>query len=721
MFSSGFFLPALLWLAQEATSHPACKPGMNSNAMTGKAIYVLTNEKANGVLAIPIGQDGTLSKGKVTMTGGAGSVAVDAEGKPATPDALISQSALTIAGNNIFAVNAGSNTLSMLRVSRSDPTKLQMVGKPVQVPGEFPNTVAASAKNGVVCVGSTGAKAGVSCSSFSRQGLGAMDELRTIDLGQTTPPAGPTNTLSQVLFSEDESMLFTMVKGDPAVNNTGFISVANVEMNNGVAAVSKQDARSSPEGTAVLFGSQVIPGTSKVFATDASFGAAILDVDPNNCEATTAAKGAVDGQTATCWVAISPATKSAFVTDVGRNRVVEMSLEDASVVSELDLTCNGDPGLIDLAASGNFLYALSPGNGTTQAAVTVLDVSGGSGSAKMVQHFELAGMASNTAMGMKVICTICGIALRRSEGWKTDVVALSGPHWPQLLESPSSLRVNDDQVSRHATKPDYQHPSLILLPQEQKIYPHATYELNKRSDKPSEWEGIMFVGLHAACEDLANRVMKKSYKARLSHFTPKVPENKPGLPFSVGLGRYFVPSRSIQLYGYYEDSWWNEDPVSIPNLTTLLIANLKPEKDVSGKLPKTLTGFQKRLECLPRELKDLIYSFLHRDHLPLDCTYIMPQSMWKQVFFQVPFLWDLDEKEIHDKTSAGDFNVQNWDWEKITRQVVTPPEIPRQDSIGGGGGAWSFHKVGLNVPGGFTNRRRIWQILEEMYPNDVRH
>ncbi|KAH7226307.1 hypothetical protein IWW34DRAFT_601156 [Fusarium oxysporum f. sp. albedinis] len=337
------------------------------------------------------------------MTGGAGSVAVDADGKPATPDALISQSALTIAGNNIFAVNAGSNTLSMLRVSRSDPTKLQMVGKPVQVPGEFPNTVAASAKNGVVCVGSTGAKAGVSCSSFSRQGLGAMDELRTIDLGQTTPPAGPTNTLSQVLFSDDESMLFTMVKGDPAVNKTGFISVANVEMNNGVAAVSKQDARSSPEGTAVLFGSQVIPGTSKVFATDASFGAAILDVDPNSCEATTAAKGAVQGQKATCWVAISPATKSAFVTDVGRNRVVEMSLEDASVVSELDLTCNGDPGLIDLAASGNFLYALSPGNGTTQAAVTVLDVSGGSGSAKMVQHFELAGMASKTAMGMKVM------------------------------------------------------------------------------------------------------------------------------------------------------------------------------------------------------------------------------------------------------------------------------------------------------------------------------
>jgi len=303
----------------------------------------------------------------------------------------------------IFAVNAGSNTLSMLTVSRDDPTKLTMVGAPVKVPGEFPNTVAASAKSNIVCVGMTGAKAGVSCSSFSDKGLSAMDDLRPFDLKQTTPPAGPTNTVSQVLFSDDESMLFTMVKGDPAVNNTGFMASFNVEQAGQGMAVSMQEARSSPEGTAVLFGSQVIPGTSKVFATDASFGAAILEVDGQTCEATTVATGEVEGQMATCWVAISEMTETAFVTDVGRNRVVEMSLEDASVISELDLTCNGDPGLIDLAAAGNFLYALAPGNGTTSAAVTVLDVSGGSGSAKMVQHFELKGMAGKTAMGMKVM------------------------------------------------------------------------------------------------------------------------------------------------------------------------------------------------------------------------------------------------------------------------------------------------------------------------------
>lgn len=72
---------------------------MNSDAAMGKAVYVMTNDEQNGVLALPIKKDGTLSKGQVALTGGAGSIAVDADGNPATPDALVSQSALTVAGN----------------------------------------------------------------------------------------------------------------------------------------------------------------------------------------------------------------------------------------------------------------------------------------------------------------------------------------------------------------------------------------------------------------------------------------------------------------------------------------------------------------------------------------------------------------------------------------------------------------------------------------------
>jgi hypothetical protein len=91
-------LTALVGLTQKVSSHPACRPGMDKAAAMGKAIYILTNDESNGVLALSIGKDGTLSKGRVAMTGGAGSITVDADGNPATPDALVSQSALTIAG-----------------------------------------------------------------------------------------------------------------------------------------------------------------------------------------------------------------------------------------------------------------------------------------------------------------------------------------------------------------------------------------------------------------------------------------------------------------------------------------------------------------------------------------------------------------------------------------------------------------------------------------------
>ena len=295
----------------------------------------------------------------------------------------------------------------MFAIDPTDPTKLTMVGQPATLPGEFPNTVAASSKHQLVCVGTTGAKNGVSCSTFSsKAGLAPMDGLRSFNLNQSTPPLGPTNTVSQLFFSGDQSALFATVKGDPAVNNTGFFSVFPVPQTCGgqPATISAQDVRSSPSGTAVLFGSANIPGTSSVFVTDASFGGAVLSIDPTTNAASLVAKQAIDNQKATCWATISAKTGSAFVTDVAVNHLVEMSLTDASIISTTDLSANGDPGLIDLQAAGNAVYALSPGNATTAAAISVLDVSGGQGSAKMLQHFALDGMGVGAnAQGMAVL------------------------------------------------------------------------------------------------------------------------------------------------------------------------------------------------------------------------------------------------------------------------------------------------------------------------------
>ncbi|KAJ9268264.1 hypothetical protein DTO212C5_5592 [Paecilomyces variotii] len=402
-FISKLLLLALLW-----SMSIRAIPLSERTCSTSKAIYFITNDANNAVAAVPIGNDGTLSGGTVTETCGKGANSIDgATNKPAAPDALLSQSAVSVAGQYLFAVNAGSNTLSMLSIDAQDPTKLTMVGEPASVPGEFPNTLAASMKNQIVCVGSTGAKAGVSCSSFSQKGLGKMDGLREFHLGQSTPPVGPTNTVSQVLFSNDESTLLTMVKGDPTVNNTGFVATFPVNQASfrGPASVSMDGTRSSPSGTAVLFGTNPIAGTQNFFATDASFGATILSLDKKADQLALKSKQAIGGQKATCWTTISQSSKSAFVTDVQVNHIVEMSLDNARIIKEYDTSSvNAGPGFIDLAAAGNFVYALSPGNGTSEAKVVVMDVSRGQGKAKIVQSFGLGALgAGKNSQGMVAI------------------------------------------------------------------------------------------------------------------------------------------------------------------------------------------------------------------------------------------------------------------------------------------------------------------------------
>lgn len=301
----------------------------------------------------------------------------------------------------------------MFAIDAQDPTKLTMLGQPAQLPGEFPVTVGASAKHNLACVGMTGSTAGISCAPFdAQQGLGEMDALRPFDLGQSTPPVGPTNTVSQVFFSDDQATMFATVKGDPTKNNTGFLAsfpVAAACQGGQAASVAAQGEQASPEGTAVLFGSAAIPGSSDLFVTDASFGGAVLSTQAaasggkarrQAAGAQVVGKGTVDGQKATCWAAISPATNTAFVTDVGVNHLVEMSLKDASIQSTTDLSANGDPGLIDLKAAGNMVYALSPGNGTTNAAVTVMDAT----AKKQVQHVDMQALGlDGNAMGMAVL------------------------------------------------------------------------------------------------------------------------------------------------------------------------------------------------------------------------------------------------------------------------------------------------------------------------------
>lgn len=98
-----------------------------------------------------------------------------------------------------------------------------------------------------------------------------------------------------------------------------------------------------------------------------------------------------------------PATGTVFVSDVSVPRLVEMSAQNASIISITELADTGASGFIDLKAAGAFLYALAPGNGTVEPMILVLDVSGGPATAKTVQKFSLKGMADASAQGIAIL------------------------------------------------------------------------------------------------------------------------------------------------------------------------------------------------------------------------------------------------------------------------------------------------------------------------------
>lgn len=95
---------------------------VNGTASMAKAIYFITNDAQNSVVALKVAEDGTLSDGSITSTGGAGMTGVDANGLPAVPDGLFSQGAVKVAGKvrNEHIPYKGS-TLTFLASCHSQP------------------------------------------------------------------------------------------------------------------------------------------------------------------------------------------------------------------------------------------------------------------------------------------------------------------------------------------------------------------------------------------------------------------------------------------------------------------------------------------------------------------------------------------------------------------------------------------------------------------------
>ncbi|CAF1521943.1 unnamed protein product [Adineta steineri] len=128
-------------------------------------------------------------------------------------DPLYSQGSLTVYSNYLFAVNPGSNSLSMFLINPSDGTQLTLLSVQSTY-GLFPISV--TVNNMYACVLTGGSITGIRCFNYNSSGLfliSSFDRNLTSYISQTIPPNGPPQTMSEILFSTDNLALIISVKG----------------------------------------------------------------------------------------------------------------------------------------------------------------------------------------------------------------------------------------------------------------------------------------------------------------------------------------------------------------------------------------------------------------------------------------------------------------------------------------------------------------------------
>ncbi|KAI0179935.1 hypothetical protein GGR52DRAFT_529048 [Hypoxylon sp. FL1284] len=290
------------------------------------------------------------------------------------------------------------------------------------------------------------------------------------------------------------------------------------------------------------------------------------------------------------------------------------------------------------------------------------------------------------------------------------------------------------------------------------------------------FDGRPYIPVHSACLDMAKRMMKSSSHKYLSSVRGlflalrwrHAMSNMFGAAcaeanYTLGSTCWYLPREYFWESGeYYEDesgeskAQWpgptNDaefnllytflgDPVEIENMTDEILSNLKPCRRQIGEAKANNLGSQ--LAALPDDIYHIILSHFRsfRD-LPREAVYALPQHFWKNELMLaggglLPWLWDIDPNKVESKANepcpgGDDFE---WNWELLVRQLSCMvdggirPDVPEdtessdhlREQFKCVEDLWGFNGYGTVlelVPRGLDNRRRIWQLLEEMFVGD---
>jgi 6-phosphogluconolactonase len=313
--------------------------GPDAKNLRAGAVYVMTNQVNNAVAAFQRAPDGTLTPAGTFPTGGSGDP-VAQPGDPPT-DPLASQGALILAEDNhlLFAVNAGSDEVSVLAVGKGGLTLVDKVASG----GERP--ISLTLHENLLYVLNEGGTPNITGFTVS-------------DGGDLSPLAGSTRPLTggsaadpaEVSFNADGTLLavtekMTNLIDAYTVGADGLPSAPISNPSNGV----------TPFGFAFrdylivseAFGG--LPGASAVSSYAASPGGTLSVVS-----------GSVPNfQTASCWVVVTNSGRYAYVSNTGSGTVSSYRIGEGGALTLLEAVA-ADTGPtsapIDIALNNSSRY-----------------------------------------------------------------------------------------------------------------------------------------------------------------------------------------------------------------------------------------------------------------------------------------------------------------------------------------------------------------------------
>ena len=321
--------------------------GLSTNFNSG-AVYVLTNQIQNSIAVFNRNnRDGTLTRAGTFPTGGAGNPVAIPPDPPVDP--LASQGSLVLRDNLLFAVNAGSNEISVLRVGKSSLTLVDKVASGGIRP------ISLTVYEDLLYVLNEGGTPNIT--GFTIGDDGTLTPIQ----GSTRPLiGGATADPAEVGFSPDGSILVVTEKmgnrldtytvseqglpGAPVANPSNGLTPFGFAFNDdGYLVVSEAFA--------------AMPGQGKVSSYEASFADGILSV----------VSGSVpNGQTASCWVVIGNSGKYAYISNTGSGTISSYYINDDGRL-ELAHAVAGRTGAgsapIDsaLSVNGHYFYVVDNG------------------------------------------------------------------------------------------------------------------------------------------------------------------------------------------------------------------------------------------------------------------------------------------------------------------------------------------------------------------------